>query len=292
MKFFHYLAFSALFGIFFWTGLWTGRKIGVSVDQRLPETYAPPQTAPENRGAQAWERPQVTSFPQTAFPTVLPAVTPISKPDKPEMDRGNPFHQRNILVIGVDNLEAPAPRLESVWLILYLTETPIFTLMPLYPSVLTETGQPPQEDRLLAENFGLEANGLPVETFLATLKEWGIWWSAYILLDEAAMVQGMGLVAQMDAGLRLEGEQLFTDIPSPWEDFNAAYKGQTWLVQRLCASATLRQAKDIDLSPFFNLIPHHLRTDLNAPQIAAEWLDFMAHGGGIRCELPFLQENP
>lgn len=293
MKVYHYLTFLVLFGSFFWTGLWAGRKIESPLEGQSSETLTQPQTMSGylNLPEEAWSQAAPPS--PAALPPGRPTPTPILTPDEPEISAHQGIRQRNILVIGVDNLESPEPRLESLWMALYLTQTPALTLMPLYPSVPTEDGQPPQEDALLAADFHLTQEGAPVPSFFATLQEWDMWWSGYILLDESALIQIVGWLSQANQDLWVEDSQLLTDLPRPWVDFNAAYKGQTWLVRRLCEDVPwLEQNSAMVLSKITALIPSHLRTDLDVSQIAEEWCGMLAHKGGFKCELPFLLLNP
>ncbi len=286
MKVYHYLAFIFLFTSFFWSGLWVGHKIGAPIARQPSKTSAQPQTVPGYLSLPG------ESWMQTTLPSALSTATPSPSPIKPEASARRVSHQRNILILGVDDLESPAARLESVWMILYLTDTATITLMPIYPSVSTGDGQAPQEDAYLAANFHLTQEGAPERSFFDVLQGWGMWWSGYVLLDKSALTQIVAWLNPLNQDRRLESVQIILESPNPSEDFNAAYESQTWLVQRLCDSIRqLDQPNALDVSGITALFPSHLRTDLDVSEMIEEWRGMLAQRGGLRCELPFLLAN-
>jgi len=91
-----------------------------------------------------------------------------------------PSGQRNILVIGVDDLQADEPALESLWLILYYPPAPGINLAPLFPARLQND---PETGLALDEAFALDENGTPVPAFFESIQRRDLWWNNYMLID-------------------------------------------------------------------------------------------------------------
>ena len=118
MKIKHLLLPLAVFIAFLIVGRWTGEQIERSVgDSRLKED---PASELVSSVAQIEQNNKISSFaPEKPNPTM---PLPQSEEDQ------SGLQQRNILVIAVDTLDAPPPRLESVWLVLYLPDMAHVTL--------------------------------------------------------------------------------------------------------------------------------------------------------------------
>ena len=201
--------------------------------------------------------------------------------------------QRNILVIGVDDLNAPRPRLESVWLVLYINDLPQVTLLPVYPA---PAGEGAETGRTLEDLFQLSAGKAPDPVFLDALQASGLWWSGYILVDEVAVVEVVDLVSKMSANnwSRTSGVRAVAKVPPAWEDRSASLAGQAGLVQAICRDAQgIASRKDI--SHLLDLIPRHASTDLNLTRTVSELRSLLSHPDGFSCEFPTLSvdlQNP
>jgi hypothetical protein len=189
--------------------------------------------------------------------------------------------QRNILVIGVDDLNSSQPHLESVWLILYIVDRPQITLLPIYPGLPAEKFSP---------LFKVGPDGAPDPVFLEALLEHGLWWSGYILLDEVALAEVIEAASRQSSKDRnsLSGVRAVAEVPPPWEDPQRSLSGQIHLAQYLCSQLD-GSNPGLDIASLLELIPRHATTDLNLTRRAAELRHLLADPQGLSCEFPTLQ---
>jgi hypothetical protein len=209
--------------------------------------------------------------------------------------------QRNILIIGIDRLEAPGPRLEGIWLALYVPTNPKITLMPIYPSLTqNQTGYQANQDSTLTSEFGLDENRKPDSSFLKALQDRGLWWNNFVVLDELAMVQIIDLTNNIgergdtvqEHSYQLTGIRALADLPLPWENPLAAVLSQAKLLADLCHQAPeVQPAKEVETSIFSDQLSHHMVTDINADQVSKDWSSMMGIGTGISCEFPSLKAS-
>jgi hypothetical protein len=209
--------------------------------------------------------------------------------------------QRNILIIGIDRLEAAEPRLEGIWLALYVPASPKITLMPIYPSLTqNQSGHKANQDAALASSFRLDDKHKPDISFLKTLQDRGLWWNNFVVLDELAMVQIIDLTDPMsdkgemdqEGAYQLNGIRTLADLPLPWENPLAAVLSQAKLLADLCHEAPeVQSGPQVETSIFSDQLSHHLVTDINPDQIRRDWSNMMGIGTGISCEFPSLKAS-
>ncbi len=225
----------------------------------------------------------------------LPLPTPTQPSTKPTpifIEGNQPVQQNNILLIGVDDLEAPAPRLEGAWLVLYFAQTPHFTLMQIYP------GKPGQEvagspDADLATLFQSNHQGAPGPDFFTELKARDLWWSGYIMVDRAALAEIIdtivGLSGSSEDPTLSPGSGAVARVPFAWHDPTGAYRSQAELIQKLCTASSHLSADHIGrLEDLFLLFGNHIMSDIGREQLAAEMVGMLVHENRVTCELPFL----
>jgi hypothetical protein len=201
--------------------------------------------------------------------------------------------QNNVLLIGVDDLETPAPRLESVWLVLYIAQTPHFTLMQIYPGRTSGSGDAGSPETDLESLFQSDPQGSPGPDFFTELKARGLWWSGYVILDRHALARAIDLIADLSgAGIDKAlspGSAAVARVPFAWHDPQGAYQGQVELVQNLCMAALNLYPDHISkLEDYFLLFDRHIMSDIGREKLAAEMVGMLVHNNRISCELPFL----
>jgi len=86
--------------------------------------------------------------------------------------------QHNLLILLVDQLTAPHPRLEGIWLLITIPENPQLTLVPVFPAANAQTLDQPH----YAELFTMSDDHHPGPGFLALLDE-QILWDDYLVAD-------------------------------------------------------------------------------------------------------------
>lgn len=283
MKSLRLFPFLTLFALF----LFFGFRIGAAVNRLHPV------------------QPKLVQWIKATQPIVPTSLTPSETNSTQSYPLPGDNHlatgQRNILIIGIDRLEAAEPRLESIWLALYVPTSPKITLMPIYPSLTqNQTGYKTNQDAALARGFGLDDKHKPDLSFLKSLQDRGLWWNNFIVLDELAMVQVIDLTdpvgekGEMDqeGAYQLNGIRTLADLPLPWENPLAAVLSQAKLLADLCHEAPkVQSGTQVETSIFSDQLSHHLVTDINPDQIRKDWSNMMGIGTGISCEFPSLKAS-
>lgn len=253
------------------------------------KTSTPAQHAGMPAAAPPSPVPRFTFSLPVSTPTRLdPSATPAALSTPPSgrpSGAGDPAKtgQKNLLVIGIDDLHSHQPQLESIWLVIYLTTSPHLKLLPIYPALL-EGGL--QQDGLLESVFQLDPGLQPDPSFLAGLYARDLWWENYIVLDKTGlaklieMVSGADLEDGPDAGLRV-----IASLPLARDDPQAALLGQTALLRAMCRLAD-GSPTTLDLAMAFDILSEHISTDL-APHKAIPFVQkILESGAGLTCEFP------
>jgi len=291
MRKLRFLLFVLVFFGFFLAGLTIGRQF----DGRLIKNLRPLLARPNNSLARSKARPSNPAVEiQPSKPSLQPPLpiptTPVQPSEVHDLSENKPVPQNNVLLIGVDDLESPAPRLESVWLILYITQTPHFTLMPIYPNKPPKAGKPASPDSDLAKLFQGDPQGPPGPDFFSELKARGLWWSGYILIDRQALSE----IIEKVSGLSTVGEsedpaQAVARVPFAGKDPQGAYLMQAEIAQDLCRAAANLNADHISkIENLFLLYSRHIQSDIDREQAAAELVGMLVQGSSITCEFPSL----
>jgi len=196
-----------------------------------------------------------------------------------------PNGQRNILVIGVDRLDNPTPRLEGLWLMMNVAASNRITLLPLYPA---PPGKEVMNTTQLITRFKLDAAGNPEADFLTVIQQSDFWWSNYAVLDQVGLAQ----LIDYNQGINLGdgpvgGGQAVASLPSASMDGLAALNGQSVLIQAICnqQSGKLITA---DVKQIFSQLSGHFKTDIKINTLIAEWQRPLTNSGHVTCEFPTL----
>lgn len=194
--------------------------------------------------------------------------------------------QRNLLLTWVDSLDAANPRLEGLWLILFVPNSPSLTWLPLYPDGLIKSIDGNSQ---WYADFGLTPDGEIDSQFVSNLRSKDIWWNNYLVIDETGLVEivnrslnvngSPAITPQPDAGVRI-----IANMPLAWEDPGEALKAQFDLLDSLCLSipAPNQPAGPADL---LGLLDHHLVTNLQAEEILSIRNNLRLTGGRL-CKFP------
>ncbi len=193
--------------------------------------------------------------------------------------------QTNLLVIGVDRLNIQKPRLESIWLLGYFSNNPHFSFIPVYPS--QNLGN--NHDMEIA--FELTADGRPNSELVNLLQKKRIWWNGTVIIDEIGMIEIIDFLNGVEVqGHLLKGALAVGSSPLPWEDPAAALKGQTQILQSSCHQTNLL-SPSADLRNILNLIPDHLRTDIDIFQAIRDWRELVNGEQKLVCDFPLLNAS-
>jgi len=202
---------------------------------------------------------------------------------------GSPPLQQNILVIGIDHMDSPTPRLESIWLVLYFSDSPHLTWMPIYPAYPAENQNTLQINQKLANLFQLNQSKKPTQSFQEALHQQNLWWNGIVVLDKIAVTYLFEILAKS------KNNPLFTDdylvqfslLPSVWDNPGQAMKAQTNLLYSLCLEVSQFQTLP-DLFSQPEVIKNHVSADFDLVSFISQWQLRLAQGNRLICEFPFL----
>lgn len=281
MKIYRWIPFTLLACVALFAGQWTGKTMIGLLDRfsngKGGLVSSIKSAALENMAASAQEE-----FPTPTSEQPVPPL-PLGYPETPKKSAqtsSKGWQQFNILVIAVDNIKAQAPALKGAWLVVYPNDKSHFMLLPLYPA----QGSAPAGSSL-AGNFSLDAAGGPGEAFVAELASRDIWWTGYVVMDDASLAQILDYAAGKSY---TSGAAMLEDLPDPRQDGLGALMHQARLVRSLCLSSNQLAADELwRIARFYNQISAHVNTDANLDQALADWEDRLKRGG-ITCEFPSL----
>ncbi len=184
--------------------------------------------------------------------------------------------QVNVLLLIVDRLGGVSPRLEGVWLLVSDPQKRALTFLPLYPSGSSD----------LSRSFRLAPSGAPSRAFLDSVRQKGVWWHHYLVLDYASLSALVELVGGVNLGsTRVHGVEAVTRLLSPAQPPEAFLGGQALLIEAICLQSTgLFATADPDLVTGL-LAGSDERSDISPEAFQQGW-DYASQGGGLTCEFP------
>lgn len=169
--------------------------------------------------------------------------------------------QQNLLLVRVDDLSLPSPKLIEVWIVFTAySDPPQIMFMPLYPVYDVTLNS------ALQSAFGIDSQGNLTNRLVQEIKkQHDTSINGYIMVD----TQGMDAIATW---FGIEGVQA-SAIPASTEDEkHAILLNSQFLFQNECAQlkggASSSQFASIKWS---QLIPSHFQTDLSFEQLIASW---------------------
>lgn len=279
MKNYRLLTFVFLFTGFLLQGFWFGRKLGnqIQVAQGTDKDQAKITYRHSNELINTPEDP--------LSHMITPPVPSTSATD----DHEGIIHQRNLLVIGVDDLDSDSPSLKSVWLIIFMPNTPHFMLLPIYPNSSFSGNNQLSISANLSGAFQLDRHKTPRDSFFKAIKAKDIWWNGYILLDETALIEVndfVGRISQINSSNIIN---TLKNVPDPDDDPLGSLLGQAQIVQSLC-SQTLHLST-VDKRQYLKLLEkvrEHIRSDLDFDTTITDWQQLITYSGNISCEFPSL----
>jgi hypothetical protein len=202
--------------------------------------------------------------------------------------------QQNLLIVLVDHLAKQVqsdgetlsqrqPTLDGVWLVAYIPGRAHLTFIPIYP--FTYSGENAQVEEL-AGSFGLEANGKPSSGFQKSVRDQGVWWNQYLVLDRGSLSEVIELAGGVNLGYgRLSGAEVASLLATVREDARAAIGLQAMIAQQVCNSGQYIY-QNVNPGIMAGLILDGARSDLRTDEFIAGWLGLRDPQGGLTCEIP------
>ena len=189
--------------------------------------------------------------------------------------------QNNILLIITDDMNANQSPIIGVWLAAHIPGLPSVHLIPLYPTI---TSQSLGEGDSLNPLYIDHSSELP-SNLLDFLKHKDIWWNGIIVIDHQGIATINDAIGGIDVDRELtQGNAIIAPISSAGnvQLKNIAY--QTQLIKEFC----LQSHKLLDLfasQKIFNLNPNHIKTNLPSQF----WEKISTMNGEFTCEFPLLE---
>lgn len=275
------LIWIACYGVLFITGVTIGRWAGHQTRIALASDASPIQRSQRAPQAELQLSERINLNPKSAVLLPTPTTTQIPTP------QAMPDRQRNILVIGVDDLLSTDPRLQSVWMVLFLKDVPHLMMMPIYPQPITGSTNTQVLDDHLAGLFRLDDEKSPSAEFIQALEARDLWWTGYVLLDQRALQQSLEVIAGSSASTGSLADELLSSMQGNLLDSGTVLSSQTRFVQEMCRYSSWLSTSDTEqiLDLAAQIYPH-LRTDLDLEAMVSELKNTIHNGGGISCEFP------
>lgn len=186
--------------------------------------------------------------------------------------------QHNLLILLVDQLTAPHPSLEGIWLLITIPETPRVTLVPVFPSAKETTDLP-----LYIESFTLTDDHHPDPGFLALLGE-QILWNDYLVADREAIARIINYFE-----IQPEPGDAFGAADNAWLEYDQALslQQQTQLWQFTCSALSTTLPGDTSAS-LLNLFNSNLLTTFSWEKSPFLTPGEPVNGSKLVCEFPTL----
>jgi hypothetical protein len=195
--------------------------------------------------------------------------------------------QENVLVILVDQLENEQPELRAAWLVLIHPSGSQLIFLPIYPSL--QVGQNTL-DTDLHRQFSLQADHSPSLAFLQALRNREMWWSYYLVMDEAALARMYALSFSVNDSTNRFASLAVSHLPLDWSKPQLALDGQARMVNQFCGqTGAVVQAMPFD--KMLETLAGEYYTDLSNEQFQQSWGFLRSYTGNLYCEFPTLNES-
>ena len=205
--------------------------------------------------------------------THQPSAGPSAAPNEAMAISVVSTNQRNVLIVGVEQMDVSLTRIESIWLVMHLPDSNNYSLLPIYPAT-----SPTMSINYLAPHEPLWLNPQQIDNVeqLAILKEQGIWWNDVVLVDRVG-VREMLLVAGL------------VDIPLSvaWEMPREAQNDQAGILQQMCSQRLAFGGGD-KITQLLSLTPEHFSSSMNRFKLIETWEDLTSPENVLNCEFPSL----
>jgi len=182
-----------------------------------------------------------------------------------------PGNQHYFVLIQVDELTAPSPRLAGAWFVsLFATEghPPTLTFTQVYPSQ-----SHPERDQALERAFALDSQRNPSAGFWNEMQTFQIASEGYLLVDNQGLEHVFGWLGETQ-GL----DPVSMDILMQSQD-------RARRMQAGCQAVALQSTQPDRPFTWDDLLPDHFQSNLRMEMALAYWQNAMNSGDTIRCEV-------
>ncbi|MEN6434718.1 MAG: hypothetical protein ABFD58_02770 [Anaerolineaceae bacterium] len=186
--------------------------------------------------------------------------------------------QTNLVLLRVDDLSSPTPRLISIWIaFLGPADYPGLTVMALYPNL-----ENPAQIQPLADSFALGSDNLPVPEFWQQLAAFNFTWDGYLLADTQAISPILGWINNTQTALTA---QPATD----GEGYRVILEEETSVFKEICVTLSDTAEVSGQAPDWGSIIPLHMRTDMTFEAMMYSWGKLNTPGAVTPC---YILGNP
>jgi hypothetical protein len=210
--------------------------------------------------------------------TAIGFLSGIGEPKSPQTPAANPpknsqrtvtppqyRNQQNLILMQVDNLAAPRPRLEAAWLMIYMPNQPDVNLLMLYPSNK-------ESYKKLADKFKLTPSRELDADFNNTLLSFGFGYQGFIIVDETGFTNWIDWLGGVDVGSgKQDGLAVLKQLPMPWTDIDNAVTRQKITSNSICNVMSLLPMETDWSALLVELMPAHLLSNLTLQDAVTTW---------------------
>jgi len=194
-------------------------------------------------------------------------------------------NQHNLIFIQADDLQSPSPRLESIWLVGYITGSPDITFILVYPS---QAGGSSTTAQTFSKDFKVNGGDNLSEGFISYLNSFGFHSNGYVLSDNTGLAQFIDWLGGIDindgTGIG-NGNEIVTKLIPPWQDNQKSRLIQRDFSQGICLQLEHISVNSNWLPLISSLIPDHFQTDLSLEYAAQEWKQLFSESDKLSCRV-------
>ncbi len=137
----------------------------------------------------------------------------------------------------------------------------------------------------MQEVFSLDAQGGLSAAFQQAIRERGVWWDGYLVLDRTSLVE----VIELTGGVDLEegwlsGVQMTSLLETATPNPRAQIGLQAMVIQQFCQSGKY-MFQNIDPKILASLILDSAVSDFSIEDFSTGWVTLQDSQGGLTCEL-------
>lgn len=195
--------------------------------------------------------------------------------------------QKLLLLILVEDLSAPEPGLEGVWLINFLADDRAVMIFPLLPS---QAKDGLDRDQALSDNFALDEDLHPAPRFFEILENRDVSWQGYLLLDRLVAAEVIDFLGGLDLGDgQRSGSEILNSLRKWPDDRMFALYDQGKMLETACRAAA-GSDRELTLVDLQNAFPNHFFIGGLPPSSWEDTWGGMKDSGEISCRIPTLPD--
>jgi len=199
-------------------------------------------------------------------------------------ERGNGQH--NLIIILVDQMTAPQPKLEGIWLLITFPENPDITLVPIFPNSLDEISSTPSYSAAFSMNTAKQ----PSTQFLDLLTE-QVLWDHYLITDRngaSSILNNLEIASTNFSNTQISVSNAMNSDAGSTPELTLDQQTQLW--QIACSNLTNFSNKG-EIATLFNQLSSYIETNLNWDELPLNSWAATNEEVKLECDFPTLNLN-